>query len=540
MAAHDSIIAARVKQTRDANRKRQITPFRANDLVYLSTQNITFRKGLARKLLPKFIGPYKILQDFGNSSFKLELPPDLTKRGVHNVFHSSLLRIHIPNDDRLFPGRLDSQLGNSPEAEEEWAVDEILSHHGTREDTLFEIKWKAGDVTWLSHHQISHLQALRAYLDAHGVDEVGQLPPGKGNPPISDQNNSLDGIHLNLISFRPHENLFKPDSSIIFTPVPFPSTFVIAPTHLYSSLYITNPDMPSHLDISHSRFHRQSRHLILIKNDSGPNHVVHVSHLWEAVQYSDYLLTQDVKHVHRRAAPVGYNLIAATWNTFTPNQKYFAVLRIPSTPRAPHTVHLEGNPITIHDFHVTPEDCGLGQLTLPESDIAALTQHVAMSAVYGRKKQATRQQQRQAQRITRFSAPMGSSMAGRKRRRGEEGSYRSDNNQLDYFDDLASSSSQNETDLTHVGQSYHSHYITLDEDTTMANPLPNTTLALTDPIARNDSTVITQNIEALQELPLFEEPQDAVPIEATDDDVNFSFLDEAGDPAIPVTTEKAA
>ena len=97
MTAHDSILAARVKQTRDTNRKRLTSPFRAGDLVYLSSKNISFLKGLARKLIPKFLGPYKILWDFGNSLFQLDLPPHLKRQGVHNVFHSSLLHIHILN-----------------------------------------------------------------------------------------------------------------------------------------------------------------------------------------------------------------------------------------------------------------------------------------------------------------------------------------------------------------------------------------------------------------------------------------------------------
>ena len=104
MSAHDSIIAARVKQTRDANRKRQEVPFQEGDLVYLSTKNISFPKGLARKLIPKYIGPYKILRDFNNQSFWIELPSHLKQRGVHDIFHASLLRIHEPNDDQLFPG----------------------------------------------------------------------------------------------------------------------------------------------------------------------------------------------------------------------------------------------------------------------------------------------------------------------------------------------------------------------------------------------------------------------------------------------------
>jgi hypothetical protein len=47
VAAHDSILAARVKQTRLANRKRQPAPFAVNDLVYISTQNLSLPRGRA-------------------------------------------------------------------------------------------------------------------------------------------------------------------------------------------------------------------------------------------------------------------------------------------------------------------------------------------------------------------------------------------------------------------------------------------------------------------------------------------------------------
>ena len=77
IAAHDSIPAAHVKQTRDANQKRQSAPFKKGNLIYLSTKNISFAKGLARNLIPKFIGPYQILCDYGNAFFQLDLPVHL-------------------------------------------------------------------------------------------------------------------------------------------------------------------------------------------------------------------------------------------------------------------------------------------------------------------------------------------------------------------------------------------------------------------------------------------------------------------------------
>jgi len=140
------------------------------------------------------MGPYKIIQDFKNQSFKIELPIHLKKRGVHDVFHSSLLRIHVPNDDQLFPGRMDTQIGDGPDMEDEWAVNLIQSHAKSGEDSIFKIKWKSGDVTWLPYYQIRHLQALNAYLDLLGVKNAAELPLGKGSPPWEDPQIFLGAI----------------------------------------------------------------------------------------------------------------------------------------------------------------------------------------------------------------------------------------------------------------------------------------------------------------------------------------------------------
>jgi len=194
ITAHDSILATRVKQTCDANKHRHLAPFQESDLVYISTKNISFPKGLARKLIPKYIGPYKVLKDFKNQSFRIELPPHLKQRGVHDVFHASLLRIHIPNDDCLFPGRLFTQLNAGNENESEWAVDKIISHSGSSQDAIFEVLWKAGDITWLPYLQIEYLNALKVYLDLQGVENINVLPNGKGKPPHQDPQVFLGSI----------------------------------------------------------------------------------------------------------------------------------------------------------------------------------------------------------------------------------------------------------------------------------------------------------------------------------------------------------
>lgn len=186
IAAHDSILAARVKQTRAANRKRLPSPFQVHDFVYVSTKNITFPKGLARKLVPKYIGPYKITRDFGNFSYRIDLPSRLKQRGVHDVFHASLLRIHHPNDDRLFPGRLDNQVDQSIDGENEWAVERILGHSGSGRSSYFKVLWKAGDITWVPYEKLEHLPHISQYLEVLEVSDVSKLPTGDNIPPLGD------------------------------------------------------------------------------------------------------------------------------------------------------------------------------------------------------------------------------------------------------------------------------------------------------------------------------------------------------------------
>ncbi|TFK48863.1 hypothetical protein OE88DRAFT_1595183, partial [Heliocybe sulcata] len=59
--AHDAIIESRVVQTHYANKKRRPEdPIPVGALVYLSTENLNLPKGRARKLAPRFIGPYVV------------------------------------------------------------------------------------------------------------------------------------------------------------------------------------------------------------------------------------------------------------------------------------------------------------------------------------------------------------------------------------------------------------------------------------------------------------------------------------------------
>jgi len=145
-------------------------------------------KGLARKLIPKYAGPYLITEDFRNNSYRVDIPASMRQRGIHDVFHASLMRIHVPNDDQLFRGRSDSQIVATDQGTEpEWAADKITNHSGSGNDVIFEVLWKSGDITWILYVKIRDLNLLEPYLEALGADGIANLPHGSSTLPYDPQ-----------------------------------------------------------------------------------------------------------------------------------------------------------------------------------------------------------------------------------------------------------------------------------------------------------------------------------------------------------------
>jgi RNase H-like domain found in reverse transcriptase/Reverse transcriptase (RNA-dependent DNA polymerase)/Integrase zinc binding domain len=171
--AHDAIIESRVRQTHQANKKRKAeTPFAVGDKVYLSTENIALPKGRARKLMPKFIGPYKVTKSHPNESrYTLDLPAELKARRIHPTFHVTRLRHYVRNDDRVFPRREVRAYYDFGDAEDnEWLVDEILAHQWNGNKLLFLVQWNLGDTTWEPYSECKDLEALDRYLELLGID----------------------------------------------------------------------------------------------------------------------------------------------------------------------------------------------------------------------------------------------------------------------------------------------------------------------------------------------------------------------------------
>ena len=176
MSAHDAIIVAHINNTVQANKKRATATYKEGDLVYLSMKNISLPKGLACKLAPKFLGPFKISKILKEgATYQLDLSEELLKQGINRAFHVSLLKPHVPSDDRRFPGRLPAQIPGFGKRPDEWVIKAIIDHQGRGIDSKFEIQWKAGDRTWALYREVMHLMVLEQYCELMGVSGPGGL-----------------------------------------------------------------------------------------------------------------------------------------------------------------------------------------------------------------------------------------------------------------------------------------------------------------------------------------------------------------------------
>jgi hypothetical protein len=163
--AHDAIIATRVKQAHYANQGRSDhKEFKVDDLVYLSTENLQLPSHRAKKLAPKFIGPFRIAEVHNKASVvRLDLPDELTKREIHPKFHASNIRPYRANDNDRFPNRTpvtfyDFGVGDAVNAEE--SVDEIVSHYWENGEVMFLVRWTLGSSSWEPWSVVKDLEAI--------------------------------------------------------------------------------------------------------------------------------------------------------------------------------------------------------------------------------------------------------------------------------------------------------------------------------------------------------------------------------------------
>jgi hypothetical protein len=159
--------AAQQRQKMHADSKRKDVQFAPGDMVLLSTANIILRTPGTQKLLPRFIGPFKVLKQVGTVAYKLKLP-DAMK--VHPVFHVSLLKAYRA-DGPIQPPPLPLTFEDGLPLYE---VERVLKHRDKNSQgqklrvRQYLIKWKGYGVennTWEPETNLN-AAALNSYLQS--------------------------------------------------------------------------------------------------------------------------------------------------------------------------------------------------------------------------------------------------------------------------------------------------------------------------------------------------------------------------------------
>ncbi|KAJ9529120.1 hypothetical protein QJQ45_007808 [Haematococcus lacustris] len=177
-ARHFMELAQR-RQAYMANKGRKEVEYHTGLLVLLSTKNLRMKPGKAKKLLPRFIGPFKVLEHVGPVAVRLDLPQAMAR--MHPVFHVSLLRPYTSEHPHLPPPV--EWLDETPLYE----VEKLLAHRGVRAGKArgYLVKWQGYDDsynTWEPRNNLVNcLEVLTAYNAVHGFEGAGgpAVPPSQ-------------------------------------------------------------------------------------------------------------------------------------------------------------------------------------------------------------------------------------------------------------------------------------------------------------------------------------------------------------------------
>jgi hypothetical protein len=109
--ARQCLDAAKQRQRAYAQQRMSGKTYAENDYDWISTVNIRIRMVGMPKLMPKFVGPFKITQVTSSLAYRLDIGDTMKK--MHGVFHSSLLKLNKgPVPKTIMPIVLEDDLSN--------------------------------------------------------------------------------------------------------------------------------------------------------------------------------------------------------------------------------------------------------------------------------------------------------------------------------------------------------------------------------------------------------------------------------------------
>jgi RNase H-like domain found in reverse transcriptase/Reverse transcriptase (RNA-dependent DNA polymerase)/Integrase zinc binding domain/Chromo (CHRromatin Organisation MOdifier) domain/Aspartyl protease len=173
--------AAQDRQKRYADTKRAPLTLSVGQSVLLSSKNIKIATTGTPKLLPRYLGPFKVVRLIGTAAVKLEIPATWK---LHPVFHVSLLK--------LWDGPTSSEpLAVEVDGLPEYTIETVLSHRlqsrgRGRPVTMYLIKWEGFGDEANSWEPEKNLTGDGVYTNTKLTEywsSIPRLPTASSQPP---------------------------------------------------------------------------------------------------------------------------------------------------------------------------------------------------------------------------------------------------------------------------------------------------------------------------------------------------------------------
>jgi hypothetical protein len=177
--ARNKMIHEQQKVAERYNQRRTELQFNVGDQVLLQREHvlpIAMRDQPSKKLLPKFIGPYKVLEQVGTNAYKLDLPASLK---IHPVINAERLKPFHPSPSDFASRGVDHPPSIEVNGKPEYEVDYILNKRTRAGRIEYLVAW-AGypleDATWEPKSHLKNAAKVVAEFEASRV-----TPPRREN-----------------------------------------------------------------------------------------------------------------------------------------------------------------------------------------------------------------------------------------------------------------------------------------------------------------------------------------------------------------------
>nr|XP_027075932.1 uncharacterized protein LOC113699786 [Coffea arabica] len=178
---------AQSRQKSYADHRRKDLEFEIGDKVFLRITPLKgkIRAGKGKKLQPRYIGPFNVLQRIGKVPYRPELPASLSR--IHDVFHVSLLKKYHPDPTHVLPPE-EVELDESLTYEERpvQILDRKVKDLRNKQIPLVHVLWKHHEVeeaTWeLEKDMQEKYPDLFATKDMNFENRHHNLP---ADPPVN-------------------------------------------------------------------------------------------------------------------------------------------------------------------------------------------------------------------------------------------------------------------------------------------------------------------------------------------------------------------